>query len=66
MTFWFDDDENELVGNMAFDDEYGYASEEDGELQIDVETIMEEGRGVGKLREMKRAIDAAIEANDEN
>lgn len=65
MTFWYDEDTNELVGNMAFDDEYGYASEEGGELHIDVDTIMEEGRGTGKLKEMIRSIEEAIESNSE-
>jgi hypothetical protein len=63
MTFYFDSEENELVGNNAFDERLGFASEDDDSLVMDVDFIMEEGRGLRKLREMRRAVDAAIEAN---
>ena len=61
MTFWYDEDENVLEGNRL-----GTFTGVDGEhVTIDVDGIMEEGRGVGKLREMKRQIETAIEANEE-
>jgi len=63
MTFYYDSDENELVGNNAFDERLGFATEDGDTLRMDVEFIMEEGRGLKKLREMRDAVDAAIEAN---
>lgn len=63
MTFWYDKEADELIGNVAFDDEYGYAEQDGTDLRIDVTTIMENGRGEGKLREMKGAIDDALEAH---
>ena len=60
MTFWYDEEENVLEGNRV-----GAFTEVDGEqVTIDVDGVMEEGRGVDKLREMKRQIETAIEAND--
>ena len=64
MTFYYDEDENELVGNNAFDDGLGFAEQDGSNLRIDVDYIMEEGRGLGKLREMLSAIEGAIEANE--
>jgi len=64
MTFYYDKDENELVGNNAFDDEHGFAEQDGSNLRIDVDYIMEEGRGLGKLMEMESAIEKAIEANE--
>jgi len=65
VTFYYDEDENELVGNNAFDDRLGFATEDGDTLRMDVEFIMEEGRGLSKLREMRDAVDAAIDANSE-
>lgn len=59
MTFYFIEDENVLEGNRL-----GEFTDVDGEMvQIDVDGIMEEGRGLDKLLEMRRQIDKAIEAN---
>ena len=63
MTFYYDSDENKLVGNNAFDENLGFATEDGDTLRMDVEFITEEGRGLKKLREMRDAVDAAIEAN---
>lgn len=63
MTFYYDEDENELVGNNAFDEDLGFAVQDDGTLRMDVDQIMEEGRGLRKLREMQSAVESAIEAN---
>lgn len=67
MTFYYDEDENELRGNNAFHPEHGFAYiEDDGSTVVfDVDYIMDEGRAMGKLKEMRSAIDAAIEANEE-
>lgn len=58
MTFYYDTDENDLVGNRAVE----YAEFDGDSLVIDVDHIMDEGRGVRKLREMRDAVDSAIEA----
>jgi len=50
MTFYFLEDENVLEGNVI------------GDL-VEVDGIMEEGRGTAKLREIQRQIDKAIIAN---
>lgn len=63
MTFWYDESDNKLVGNLAFDEELGYAEQDGEELVLDVDAIMDD-RGIGKLNEMKRAIESAIEANE--
>lgn len=63
MTFYYDESENELVGNAAFDEEYGYASVDDDTLLIDVDHIMEEGRAEAKLKEIRDAAKDALEAN---
>lgn len=67
MTFYYVEEDNELVGNnMFYEGDYGPLAERDGDsLVIDVTEIMEEGRGVGKLREMKRRVEDAIEANED-
>lgn len=64
MTFTYDEGENELVGNNMFYEDYNLAKRRNDSLVIDVEWMMEEGRGLSKLREMRSAIDAAIEANE--
>lgn len=69
MTFYFDAEKNDLVGNNMFADDYGYgplASRDGYELVIDVDEIMENGRALAKLREMRSAIDSAIEANSDS
>jgi len=59
MTFYFLEDENVLEGNVI-----GDLVEVDGShVIIDVDGIMEEGRGTAKLREIQRQIDKAIIAN---
>lgn len=61
MTFYFDRSANELVGNFI-----GRFTTVDGdEVTIDVDGIMEDGRGLGKLREMQGAIEDAIDANED-
>jgi len=60
MTFYYEEDTDTLRGNVA--DEYAHF-EDDGTLVIDVEYIIAEGRSIGKLREMQRAIDDAIAAH---
>lgn len=65
MTFYYDEDTNELVGNNAFDDRLGFAIEDDDTLRLDVDFIMEEGRGLSKLREIRDAAQRAIDANSE-
>jgi len=63
MTFYYDTDDDELVGNALFDERYGPIAEQDGDtLRISVEQIMEEGRGIKKLEEMEGAIQDAIAA----
>lgn len=60
MTFYYVEEDNVLEGNRL-----GAFTEVDGEsVTIDVDAIMDEGRGIDKLNEMKRQIDAAIEANE--
>lgn len=61
MTFWFDDQENVLVGNRVGK----YTEVNDEEIRIDVDAIMNNGRGISKLNEMKREIQKAIDANEE-
>lgn len=61
MTFYYDADEEELVGNNMFYDDYDMAEVDDDSLVINVDWIMEEGRGIRKLEEMRDAIDSAIE-----
>jgi len=61
MTFYYDGDENNLVDNHA-----GLFTTVDGDdVTIDVDYIMEEDRGLQKLREMGRAIEDAIAANSD-
>lgn len=60
MTFYYHEADNVLEGNRL-----GNFTEVDGEtVTIDVDGIMEEGRGVGKLEEMQRQIQKAIDANE--
>ena len=37
---------------------------ESGTVTVDVDKIMEDGRGLAKLREIRDAIESAIEANE--
>lgn len=60
MTFWFDREENELIGNNL--GEFTTVTD-DGEVHIDVEGIMERGRGTDKLKEMVSQIVSAIVHN---
>jgi len=61
MTFYYIEEENVLEGNHGVD----YAEiDAFGNLVIDVDYIMDEGRGIEKLEEMKNQIDEAIEANE--
>ena len=57
MTFWYDRDEEVLIGNNL-----GEFTEvdENGEVRIDVAGIMDRGRGTDKLKEMVSQIVAAI------
>lgn len=57
MTFWFDREENELIGNNL--GEFTTVTE-NGEVHIDVGGIMERGRGTAKLKEMVSQIVSAI------
>jgi len=61
MTFYFVKEENVLEGNVIGD----FVEVDGSEMKIDVDGIMEEGRGTAKLREMQRQIDKAIIANEE-
>lgn len=61
MTFYYDEEAEELVGNNMFYEDYNIAEADGDSLVIDVNWIMEEGRGVRKLQEMRDAIDSAIE-----
>lgn len=65
MTFYYDDDAGELVGNNMFYEDYELAERDGDSLVINVDWIMEEGRGVRKLEEMRNAIDSAIEDQSE-
>lgn len=61
MTFYYMEEENVLEGNQL-----GEFTEVDGTtVTIDVDGIMEEGRGTRKLNEMVNQIEEAIEANQE-
>lgn len=64
MTFYYDEVEDELVGNNMFYDDYDLAERRGDTLAINVGWMMREGRGLSKLREMRSAIDAAIEAHE--
>lgn len=67
MTFYYDADADELVGNNAG----AFAEFRDGpnpgtdSLHIDVTEIMEDGRGRAKLREIRDAAQQAIHAHEE-
>lgn len=68
MTFFYDAETDTLVGNNMFYESTNHrqiASVDFQTLEIDVTVIMEDGRGLGKLREMRNAIDAAIDAHTE-
>lgn len=65
MTFYYDEDENELVGNNVFYEDFEMAEKDGDTLRIDVDWIMEEGRGEYKLKEIRDAVERAIEVNVE-
>jgi len=65
MTFYYDEDADELIGNNMFYEDHDMAEHRGDTLAINVEWIMEEGRGLSKLREIRDSVDAAIEAHDE-
>ncbi|GGO03525.1 hypothetical protein [Haloarcula pellucida] len=60
MTFWFDRDENELVGNNLGE---FVTVEENGTVRIDVGGIMDEGRALDKLTSIQKSVVNAIVAN---
>lgn len=60
MTFFFDADDNELVGNNLGE---FVTVDSDGTVHIDVAGILDRGRGFDKLQEMTRAIVDAIVYN---
>lgn len=67
MTFWYDSEDDELVGNRLMEvTEIRQLDIDDmpPEVRIDVSAMMETGRGVSKLREMQNAITDAIEAHE--
>lgn len=64
MTFYYDSDENELVGNNAFDEDIGFAERDGDTVRFDVDCIMGEGGGLRKLKEIRNAVESAIEANE--
>lgn len=63
MTFYYRSDADELVGNTMFYEDYNLAERDGGTLRIDVEWIMEEGRGEAKLREIRDAAQDALDAH---
>lgn len=65
MTFYYDEDEDELVGNNMFYDGYDLATRDGDTLKINVEWIMEEGRGESKLKEIRDAAQNALDAHSE-
>jgi hypothetical protein len=66
VTFYYDSGQDELVGNnMFWDDNHDAIASRDGDtLKIDVTTIMEDGRGLSKLREMRDSLEDAIAVHD--
>lgn len=60
MTFWYDYDENELIGNNLGQ---FVTIEDDGTVHIDVGGIMDEGRALDKLKSISKAVTNAIVAN---
>lgn len=63
MTFWFDSDENELIGNNLGP---FVEVEENGAVHIDVGGIMEEGVGLPKLTSIQKSVVNAIVHNSGN
>lgn len=63
MTFYYDSDADELVGNNMFYEDYDLASREGDTLKINVTWIMSEGRGKSKLKEIRDAAQNAIDAH---
>lgn len=57
MTFWYDRDAEELIGNNLA--EFTEIND-DGEVHIDVAGIMEDGRAEKKLKEMQTQITSAL------
>lgn len=60
MTFWFDSDDNELVGNNLGP---FVEVEENGTVHIDVGGIMDEGRALAKLKSIQKSVVNAIVHN---
>lgn len=60
MTFWYDRDDNELIGNNLGP---FVTVEENGTVRIDVDGIMTDGVGVSKLKSIGVAVMNAIAAN---
>lgn len=61
MTFYYDSDADELVGNNMFYEDYDLAEVDGDTLRINVEWIMEEGRGEAKLKEIRDAAQSALD-----
>lgn len=60
MTFWYDSETNELIGNNLGP---FVTVEDNGTVRIDVEGIMTEGVGLPKLRSIQSSVVNAIVAN---
>jgi len=63
MTFYYDSDADELVGNNMFYEDYDLAERDGENLRINVAWIMEEGSGEAKLREIRDAAQDALDAH---
>jgi hypothetical protein len=66
VTFYYDSDEDELVGNNMFYEDYDLAERDGDTLRINVEWIMDEGRGEAKLREIRDSVQAALDAHSDD
>lgn len=64
MTFYYDAEADELVGNNVFDEDIGFGEVDGDTLYLDVTKVMEEGRGLRKLTEIRDAVESAIEAHE--
>ena len=65
MTFYYDEEADELVGNNVFHDDVGFGTVDGDTLRLDVTAVMEDGRGLRKLHEMRDAIEGAIETHED-